>query len=631
MNVFFDGSVPAVLVGLALTVPVTSMLAILGARRRLPVLEVVAAWLIVAPVIFDGDNHDVRTCLTTRQCAQQLADRMTLEGAFDKWWDRNAKPDMTSGIADSGIVVPPMVMVATAGGASRAGYWTTQVLGEIARHEKRFADRIFLISGVSGGALGATVFRSIVEADRRATGGKGSDWLKNAATDGAAFLDNDFLGPAMAAGFYVDLPASGLTFIPKARWRPNDRATALEQAWEHAWSKLPMRTAPRSFAWTDGFNETFAGPTPWPVLALNGTSVEKGKRIVTSNVKFWTGSADNPANMSGGINRYDTFDITQADIPISTAVTMSARFPVISPTGGLRDKDGTLISRVADGGLFENFGALTLDEVLRYLVLRLGNVQDGARQTAPMVILISSDPSLDQLHLRVDSTPNPAPPDCATIDPSDPRPLTREHPGNGWRECPTKQREYGALLRDPAIALYDGRVARGEAAATALLERVVDAKRAVRDRLVDANLAESRHVKDMDTLQARLGFDDHTDFFHFRQCRVDKRVGPTMSWHNSQAAWDVLQKMLGLAPGDKDYCGNGVEFFRLCMRLTRVSGEAPDDEAATRICETTKHWPKPDGWECCMPAPGSKLKRPYCGLHARSVLPKDDPATCVDG
>jgi hypothetical protein len=301
---------------------------------------------------------------------------------------------------------------------------------------------------------------------------------------------------------------------------------------------------------------------------------------------------------------------------------------VISPTGGLRDKTGKLISRVTDGGLFENFGALTLDEVLRYLVLRLGNVQDGERQTAPMVILISSEPALDRLYLRVDGAPNPASPDCATVDPGDPRPLAREHPGNGWSECPTQQREYGALLRDPAIALYDGRVARGEAAATALLERVVDAKRAVRDRLVDLDRPQSRRVKDMDTLQTRLGFDDHTDFFHFRQCRVDHRVGPTMSWHNSQAAWDVLQKMLGLAPGDRDYCGNGVEFFRLCMRLSRVSGEAPDDKAATALCETAKQWPRPKDWQCCVPAPGSALKRPYCGLRARSALPKGDPAIC---
>ena len=42
-----------------------------------------------------------------------------------------------------------------------------RVLGEIAAREQHFTDRLFMISGVSGGSLGAMTFRSLVEAKRR--------------------------------------------------------------------------------------------------------------------------------------------------------------------------------------------------------------------------------------------------------------------------------------------------------------------------------------------------------------------------------------------------------------------------------------------------------------------------------
>jgi hypothetical protein len=63
---------------------------------------------------------------------------------------------------------------------------------------------------------------------------------------------------------------------------------------------------------------------------------------------------------------------------------------VISPTGGVRDSRGDLQMRVTDGGLFENFGAVTADEVIHALVERRKNVQTGKELITPIAILISS-------------------------------------------------------------------------------------------------------------------------------------------------------------------------------------------------------------------------------------------------
>ncbi|MFI5001017.1 MAG: hypothetical protein ACHQK9_14150 [Reyranellales bacterium] len=631
MNVVFGGAVPAVLVGLALIAPITSTLVIVSARLRVPLFGMATLLLVLAPTIW-SDNHDIRTCRTLAnkadykgRCIVEMSKRPTLADAFHQWWEANADAAMTVPLRqdDKGkIVAPPMVVVATAGGASRAAFWTSQVLGEIAQRENRFADRVFMISGVSGGSLGAVTFRSIVEADRlNTTDKRGSPQIAKAADKAKRFIENDFLGPALATGLYVDLPARAFAYLLSYAWRPNDRAVALEKAWEDSWATGAISKG--QFTWSDGFNNVFNATRPWPILALNGTSVEKGKRIITSNVEFWTGKASDMKNMSGGINRYDTFDMTQSDIPISTSVTMSARFPVISPTGAIRNKDGKIWTRITDGGLFENFGAATADEVLRYLLFRRGDVQSGGYQTMPIAILISSDPSLDQLDLRKDGAINRAPPDCdATKENS--RPDPELHDGNGAKECPVDVNRSAELLVDPAMALYNGRVARGEAAATALQDRIADAGIAVRDRLLKAmakaDKVDANSPALFNEFQARASFEDNVDFFHFRQCRVDGKKSPTMSWHDSQEAWDVMQRMLGLTKGANgtfaDPCGNQVEFFRLCVRLERLTGTSKDDIKATESCQA-KGWPRPSGWVCDEDAhkgTGPNENRPWCHL-----------------
>jgi len=620
----FGGAVRAILFGLATMVPVISLLALLARRLRLPLFGATFLWLAVAPALF-GDNHDIRF-LNAGADPSPLASRQKLGDVFQRWWSFNARPEMTRPLAVSAdgedqVVAPPFVVVATAGGASRAAFWTSQVLGEISAREPGFADRLFMVSGVSGGSLGAVAYRSIVEADRRAVVGDKPLVQDDPARRARVFLERDFLTPAMAAGLYVDLPWRTFSFLPRS-WQPDDRAAALEKAWEAAWRESTGSHSKPLFDWSQGFVSTFAGVgqgdayRPWPILALNGTSVEKGKRIVTSNASFGGGQ------ISGDVNRYDAFDMAGRDMPISTAVTMSARFPLISPAGGLRDGHGRMITRVIDGGLFENFGAATAEEILRYVVERRADVQTGRRPVVPIAILISSDPSLDHLDRQTSTGYREQPidnlpptPDCAAVAgmPRGSVATPVPHPGNRWPECPVVGRESGSLIGDPIFALYDGRVARGEQAATAMLDRIDENRAGVRRQIAGGLARIARHDADQsdkttganaavggadDKVNARVGTSDHVDFFHFRQCRVPGQKGPTMSWHDSQEAWRVMRAMTGLEPGAGDPCGNAVEFFRLCVRLARLSGVADNDKAASAFCETDRKWPRPKAWQC---------------------------------
>ncbi len=116
---------------------------------------------------------------------------------------------------------------------------------------------------------------------------------------------------------------------------------------------------------------------------------------------FVTGSKDKSAllwNSKTGrpkraMKKYDQLlpcDGLGCDIRLSTAVTMSARFPIISPPGSIvdRHKRTRTIGRVVDGGYHDNFGATTA------LELKKGLAKFGLRA---VVVLINTEPTFNGL------------------------------------------------------------------------------------------------------------------------------------------------------------------------------------------------------------------------------------------
>ena len=640
----FGSSIVVVLFGLGILTPFLGFLAQTSQRLGVPLFGSVVLLTALVPE-FTHDHHDVRLCEPANdktKCADPgypTAARNDLQTVFVNWWDYNVRPDMFAPLAadlPDDWRTPPLVLVATAGGASRAAFWTSLILGELAAREYRFADRLFLVSGVSGGSLGATLFRSIVEEDRLRHAGKGSPWLPEAPREAERFMQTDFLSPTLGAGLFVDLPIGALSFLTE-RGFPGDRAAALEKSWEAAWLASASSDAPRQLSWDSGFLKVFGkgdgDNRVWPILALNGTSVVKGKRTITSNAEFQVSvnaKPDQPdlvTTMSQSEGRYETFRLLNADVPISTAVTMSARFPGISPTGGLTDRQGELHGRITDGGLFENFGAMTADEVLRHLGARIKEAQwwrddfPARRPILPLVIVISSDPSLDPI-LGAELPRAAMKPDCDAVDGKSDLVVVA---GNRHQECPTPDLRHSSILMDPLRALYSGRVERGQAAVAALFDRTKDLIRYSYEGLntkIDGNRVREHKPRDgYEVIRGQFGNVNDVPFFHFRQCRLKNRKGPTMSWHDSGEAWDAMQIMTGLhgtkdpvngrspdqAASDNDECGNAAEFHRLCVRLAMMAGvfdprlnirTRPADwrDAMTEARDDcSRRWPTPAG------------------------------------
>ena len=335
-------------------------------RLRLPVATLIIALGLFFSLWF-RDNHDVRGL----EAGALPSVPLELKEAFAQWQTAAAKDWSASG--HQGPV--PLIIVATAGGASRAGYWTAKILGELEDAHPGFHHYVFAVSGVSGGMLGAGVWRGMLD---QAAAACGPNSLVACAR---RFFCKDFLGPTFLDGMYADL----LQRLLPGRLLP-DRATALEQSWEIAWHRVMDGGNDRVANRMSGpFHTPQSAPSEWrPLLLINGTSEKTGRRIITSELKI------DRAEFADAI---DFFDATGQELRFSTALHNAARFTYVDAAGnidtrGPRRRSAT--DRILDGGYFENFGADTAFDLLKSLIA----IQPGASQFRPVVIQISSDPGL---------------------------------------------------------------------------------------------------------------------------------------------------------------------------------------------------------------------------------------------
>jgi len=308
-------------------------------RLRLPLVGAA----LVAAALFSlwNDNHAIRTLPS-----KVAAIPPTIDAQYTNWEAQIELrfPNETN---------HPVYIVATEGGGIRAAFWTATVLGSLQDANSNFASHVFAISGVSGGSLGAVVFDALL-ADGATS---------NVAWSAQRILAHDFLSPALGYMLYPEIVQRLLPFpIPVC-----DRARALEMAWETGW---------RSERKNDRFNtplEDLWSDHPFlPNLFLNGTSVESGKRIITSNLQIDKSfiDAEDSRNGLGGSLR------------LSTAAHMSARFTYVSPAGRF-----TNAQHVVDGGYFENSGAATADDIY-------WKVRDLASSNmTPVIIFIKNNPT----------------------------------------------------------------------------------------------------------------------------------------------------------------------------------------------------------------------------------------------
>ena len=309
--------------------------------------------LIVLPVIlafvFSGfnwnDNHQIRQLSSSSGNQMQT---LELKSAFEKWWEER---DEERKLFESNDKPYPIYIVSAQGGGIFAAYHSALTLSRLQDLSPNFANHVFAISAVSGGSLGATVFSSLVKTK-----------LPKLEEKAAQLLNKDFLSPLLVVALYPDFIQR---FIP-FRLESLDRARGLEYSFEQAWKETDPNPLEKSYY------EHWSPKNAAPALVLNTTVVETGDRLVLSPFKI---NFPNLKDIRTVACKNDGKDI---DLPLSTAAVISARFPLVTPVGwfnrcnkdengnDIKDKNGNkkeIITRLADGGYFENSGFSTAWEI----------------------------------------------------------------------------------------------------------------------------------------------------------------------------------------------------------------------------------------------------------------------------
>jgi len=390
---YLIGAPALLLLALGLIAVTGSWLVYLANHRRIPILTLLLLWVVLVSPF--NENHEVRQTANAHSHgflsrAQPIAPG-TLEASplpegalgayFLTWFDELAS-------REGGTGALPVVIVAADGGGIRAAYWTAIVLGELqdrsAAQSVPFSRHVFAISGVSGGSLGAAIFAAIA-AQRLLLppAAPARSWVQEADD----VLGRDFLSPTLANALFPDLLQR---FLPAPVF--DDRAIALEQSWERAWAAAHVQgragfSAPFHSLWA-------VSPHSVPLLFLNGTTVESGQRAIIDPLAT-AAHADDPFSSTLRAGQ-----VLGTQLPLSTAVLLSARFTYVSPAGlmGTSGPDARARQRIVDGGYFDNSGGVTAQEILRAISLAHAERTRTAPATRPMRLIL--------LHIR-NSPPNP--------------------------------------------------------------------------------------------------------------------------------------------------------------------------------------------------------------------------------
>jgi len=318
--------------------------------RRPPVMILYLVIIVLAPYVVD--LHGVR------KIPGPLPIRPDLVEAYQNWQSacgKQARP----------------VVVALSGGAARSALWGASVMARLDTTIATFPAggrpaAIFAISTVSGGSLGAAAYLAV-----RAR--QGDDSPCSIAAGKIApfrifakdFLAADAIGPLLAGFVLSDMPRALIGGVPAllgADLRGGDRAAAIERAFERNAFRAAERTGIAAMP-LDAPYLSLIVRNGMPLWIANATDRDNGRRVLAAPFQFDT--QDPGAPFSGAI---DMLNVAGADLPISTVVNATARFPFIEPPGDIATVGVHDTMAVIDGGYYDDSGletALNLTDWLR--------------------------------------------------------------------------------------------------------------------------------------------------------------------------------------------------------------------------------------------------------------------------
>ena len=267
----------------------------------------------------------------------------------------------------------PVFIIAVQGGGIYAAVAASQFLSVLQDRCPSFAQHVFAISAVSGGAIGATIFQALTpQLQQPAPAGCGllsasaARSLKNQTEE--IMLDDHF--SPIVASIGPDLLGASL-----------GRSRAVEESFIHSVARNAKEAAQRL---RGDFSKHWGDRSLAPALMLNATWAETGYRVVFAPFAMREGdgtvySLSEPTNLDG--------------ISLMRAAVISARFPGILPPYAMRRQAKQKETRwnFVDGGYADASGAATAID----LYDMLNEAGEGLNVDVKVIVLSGDKPQHD--------------------------------------------------------------------------------------------------------------------------------------------------------------------------------------------------------------------------------------------
>ncbi len=256
---------------------------------------------------------------------------------------------------------PKLVVVAASGGGIRSAVWTGTVLKHLSEVIPGFAKHIRILSGASGGMVGAANYVAAIEFD-------GVN-LTNAAQ--VRDVAKDSMEPVVRTFALRDLP---VLLLPG---HYSDRGVALEDAWKQG-----------SVAMRKSFADLAAGERAgWrPSLIFTPMFVEDGRRTLISNLDLdfiARNTGPQLTEPTGDLYSYANVELFKVipgarSLSVASAARMNASFPGTSPSASVPTEPER---HIVDAAYWDNYGVATSIAWLEH------NFQNIVEKTSGVLLL----------------------------------------------------------------------------------------------------------------------------------------------------------------------------------------------------------------------------------------------------
>ena len=290
---------------------------------------------------------------------QRFADDKKIEEARLLLWKNKNTTDSSK---------PPLVVVTVSGGGSRSAYWTFRTLQYIDSVTKgRLFKSTVLITGASGGMIGATYWRSVHDAYRQGL-------LKDPyAYKYQKNIGKDLLNAIIFSLASVDLvsPFNKISIAGYSYTR--DRGYAMEQELVRNTDSLLDKNI--------GYYREQESKGDIPLLIINGTIINDGRKLMISDqpLGYLTQPEYSLHEANPPIDAVDFASFFSGQNPynlrITSALRMNATFPFVLPVVKMPSRPRM---NIMDAGLSDNFGT---EVASRYLYVMRDWLEKNTSET----------------------------------------------------------------------------------------------------------------------------------------------------------------------------------------------------------------------------------------------------------